>query len=92
MESNLEQNHNNTNEEPEEIILYEDKVKPEEERIENSVSDIEEISREDFLLECARYGDFDDIKSLIDECLEIKYTLDINYSDHKKNSALRIFN
>jgi hypothetical protein len=89
MESNSEQK-NNSNEEPEEIILFEEQNKPEEERIENSVSDIEEISREEFLLECARYGDYNDMISLIDECKEIKYNLDINYYDSKKNSALRI--
>jgi hypothetical protein len=89
MESNYEQKNNNS-EEPEEIILFEEQNKPEEERIENSVSDIEEISREEFLLECARYGDYNDMISLIEECKEINYNLDINYSDSKKNSALRI--
>ena len=76
-------------EEPQEIILYQESSKNEEERIENSVSDIEEISREEYLLECARYGEIDDLRNLIEESKNINYNLDINYLDFKKNSALR---
>lgn len=73
-----------------EIILFEEENKTDEERRENTASDIEEISREEYYLECARYGEYDDLKKFIKECRDIDYKLDYDYRDIKKNTALRI--
>ena len=73
-------------EEKNEFVLYEDKANDDEERIENSASDIEMISDEEYLLECARFGEFVDLNNLFDE---VK-SLNVNYLDFKKNTALRI--
>jgi hypothetical protein len=82
MESN-----GNFDEEKTEFVIYEERTKDEEERIENSCSDIEMISDEEYLLECARYGDFDELKNLMQEAKD----LDVNYKDSKSNSAIRKF-
>jgi hypothetical protein len=66
-----------------EIILYEEENKNEE-RIENSTSDIETISDEEYMLECARYGDTSDLINLLKEA-----NVDINYKDFRGNTALR---
>ena len=76
----------NFDEEKNEFVLYEDKANDEEERIENSASDIEMISDEEYLLECARFGEFVDLNNLF---YEVK-NLNVNYQDFKKNTALRI--
>lgn len=68
-----------------EFILYEDKTKDNEERIENSQSDIEMITDEEYLLECARYGEIEDLRNLFDEVKD----LNVNYQDNKQNTALR---
>ena len=73
-------------EEKNEFVLYEDKANDDEERIENSASDIEMISDEEYLLECARFGEFVDLNNLFDEVKN----LNVNYLDFKKNTALRI--
>ena len=80
-------NTNNSQENQEEVILYEEHDK-EEERIEQSESEVEVISDEEYMLECARYGDYEDLKNLFEE---IK-TIDINYSDNRQNTALRMIN
>jgi ankyrin repeat protein len=67
-----------------EIVLYEEENKNNEERIENSTSDIETISDEEYLLECARYGDTGDLIALLKEV-----NIDINYKDFRGNTALR---
>ena len=67
-----------------EIVLYEEEIKNEE-RIENSVSDIETISDGDYLLECARFGDKDELVNL----LKSTNNLDINFKDERGNNALR---
>ena len=73
------------NKENDEIILYEEHER-EEERIEQSESEVEIISDEEFMLECARYGDFEDLKKLFEE----NKTMDINYVDNRQNTALRM--
>jgi hypothetical protein len=80
MESN-----ENFDQEKNEFVIYEEKIKDEEERIENSQSEIEMISDEEYMLECARYGDFEDLKNLFNEVKN----LDVNYKDNKNNTALR---
>lgn len=77
-------------EEKNEFIIYEDTKKDrEEERIENSQSDIEMISDQEYMLECARFGELEDLKKLFEEVGE--NNLDVNYQDEKKNTALRKF-
>jgi hypothetical protein len=71
-----------------EFILYEEKTKDNEERIENSQSDIEMITDEEYLLDCARYGEIEDLRNLFEEVKD----LNINYQDSKQNSALRKYN
>ena len=80
---------NNTNYD-EQFILFkpESNNKNFEEAIENSQSDVEMISDEDYLVDCARYNDFDEIKKLLLESKE----LNINYQDNRQNTALRRFN
>lgn len=80
MESN-----ENFDQENNEFVIYEEKIKDEEERIENSQSEIEMISDEEFMLECARYGEFEDLKNLFQEVKN----LDVNYKDNKQNTAIR---
>jgi len=70
--------------ENDEIILFEEHER-EEERIEQSESEVEIISDEEYMLECARYGDFEDLKKLFEE----NKTIDINYVDNRQNTALR---
>jgi hypothetical protein len=72
------------NKDKDEIILYEEHER-EEERIEQSESEVEIISDEEFMLECARYGDFEDLQNLFDE----NKTIDVNYADNRQNTALR---
>lgn len=72
-------------EEAEEAVLYEDKANDSEERIENSQSDIEHISDEEYLIECARYNDLEELLQLFKDNLEI----DINYKDFRGNTAVR---
>ena len=79
MESKIE------NDEKSEFILYEEKRKDNEERIENSQSDIEMITDEEYLLDCARYGEIEDLRNLFEEVKD----LNINYQDSKLNTALR---
>lgn len=67
-----------------EIILYEECEK-DEERIEQSESEVEIISDEEYMLECARYGDYEDLKILFEE----NKAIDINYTDNRQNTALR---
>jgi hypothetical protein len=67
-----------------EILLYEEKEK-DEERIEQSESEVEMISDEEYMLECARYGDYEDLKNLFEE----NKTIDINHIDNRQNTALR---
>jgi hypothetical protein len=67
----------------EEFVLYEDESRNEE-RIENSTSDIEMISDEEYLLECARFGEYAELVPFL------KSThIDINYKDERGNNALR---
>lgn len=80
MESN-----ENFDQENNEFVIYEKKIKDEEERIENSQSEIEMISDEEYMLECARYGEFEDLKNLFQEVKN----LDVNYKDNKQNTAIR---
>lgn len=68
----------------EEILLYEE-TERDEERIEQSESEVEMISDEEYMLECARYGDYEDLKNLFEE----NKTIDINYTDNRQNTALR---
>lgn len=70
---------------PEEIVLYQDSDREEEERIENSQSDIEHISDEDFMMDCSRYGDTQELIDLFKEVPNIN----INYKDFRGNTALR---
>jgi hypothetical protein len=79
------ESYENFDQEKNEFVIYEEKIKDEEERIENSQSEIEMISDEEYMLECARYGEFEDIKNLIQEVKN----LDVNYKDNKQNTALR---
>jgi ankyrin repeat protein len=81
----MESDNNNNKYDNEEIILYQDENKNTEERIENSQSDIETISDEEYLLECARYGEAADLINLLKEV-----KIDINYKDYRGNTALRI--
>lgn len=69
-----------------EIVLYEEEEKScNEEKMENSQSDVEMITNEEFLLECARYAELHDLINLIEEDKQ----LDINYKDFRNNTALR---
>ncbi len=58
----------------------------------NQIEENELISDEEFLLDCCRFGDLDDLKNLLIENPKI----DINYTDiNNKNNSLRnkkIFN
>jgi hypothetical protein len=74
----------NPQENTDEIIIYEEHEK-EEERIEQSESEVEVISDEEYMLECARYGDYEDLKNLFEE----NKTIDVNYTDNRQNTALR---
>lgn len=67
----------------EEFVIYEEESKNEE-RIDNSTSDIEMISNEEYLLECARFGEFSELVPFL-KTTEI----DINYKDERGNNALR---
>ena len=67
-----------------EILLYEESEK-DEERIEQSESEVEIISDEEYMLECARYGDYEDLRNLFEE----NKAIDINYTDNRQNTALR---
>jgi hypothetical protein len=67
----------------EEFVLYEDESKNEE-RIDNSTSDIEMISNEEYLLECARFGEYSELVSFLKST-----EIDINYKDERGNNALR---
>ncbi len=75
-------------EEKNEFVLYEDESNDkEEERRENSMSEVEMISDEEYMLECARFGEKEDLLRLFEE---LKDQININYQDFKKNTALRI--
>lgn len=81
----MEKTNTNNSENNEEIILYEEQDK-EEERIEQSESEVEMLSDEEYMLECARFGDYEDLKNLFEE----NKTIDVNYTDNRKNTPLRI--
>lgn len=79
--SDLTENIDNINE----IILYQEQ-NIDEERIDNSTSQIELISDEEYLLECARYGDKDDMINLFED----NKGIDVNYKDSKDNTAVHM--
>jgi hypothetical protein len=84
MEKDIEKNTDeNTNEN--EFVLYQDEEK-DEERIDHSGSEIEMISDEEYMLECARFGDLDDLKALFEE----NKNIDVNYKDNRSHTALRM--
>lgn len=71
----------------EEAILYEEIEKNRhEENMENSQSDVEYITNDEFLLDCARYGEVNDLLNLLEEDKK----LNINYKDFRGNTALRM--
>ena len=83
---NLDDVNLNAEDEKTEFVLYEENVnRNKEEQIENSGSEIEMISDEEYLLECARFGDLEDLIQLFKEVPKIE----VNYPDVKKNTALR---
>jgi len=70
-----------------EIVLIEDDPKDK-----NDVGDISSSSEvmltdEEFLLECARFGELNDLIQLLHEVKD----LNVNYKDFRGNSALRIY-
>jgi len=80
-------NESNTEDQSDQFILFKpDNTQDKEEAIENSQSDVEMITDEEYLIDCARYNDFDDLKKLIAETKD----LNINYQDDRQNTALRI--
>ena len=74
-------------EEKNEFVLYEDdNNEKEEERRENSQNEIDMITDEEYMLECARYGDYNGLIQLFED---VGSKLDVNYIDEKQNTALR---
>lgn len=70
-----------------EFLIYQDTTRViDEEQRENSNSQIEMISDEEYMLECARYGEYDDLIKLLNEI-----QLDLNYQDTNGNSSLRTY-
>lgn len=57
-----------------------------EEKIENSGSEYENITDEEYFLECARYDEFEEFVHILE-----KGKVDINYKDSRANTALRKF-
>jgi len=51
----------------------------------NQIEENELISDEEYLLDCCRFGDLEDLKNLFIENPKI----DLNYSDTNKNNSLR---
>jgi hypothetical protein len=60
------------------------KIKNEKEKT-NEEEELESITDEEYLLDCSRFGDLDELKNLLEE----NKTIDINYKDQNKNNSLR---
>ena len=67
------------------ILFKPEENQNKEEAMENSQSDVEMITDEEYLIDCARYNDKDEIQKLISESKD----LNINYQDDRQNTALR---
>lgn len=96
MESYKNDNDNNnkntdTQEEFNEMVLIEDytqESKDNEKSNLNEEGESEFITDEEFLLDCCRFGDTEDLNNLFNE----NPNININYTDSRKNNALRIIN
>ncbi len=76
-------------EEQSEIILIDDKNNYNlliDLKMENEDEEGELISDEEYMIDCCRYGDLEDLKNLFLE----NSNIEINYTDGRKNNALRI--
>ena len=78
---------NNTNNEDTFVLFSQSENPNKEEAMENSQSDVEMMTDEDYLIDCARYNDFEELKKLLEERKDIN----INYQDGRQNTALRRF-
>jgi hypothetical protein len=81
MESNNSQS--NEGHQNEEFTLFFKNENPSQNTNEEQKEEL--ITDEEYMLECARFGDLEDLINLIKEVPD----LDINYKDNKLNTALR---